>query len=83
MPRPRTQTERTKDRMPPVQDLETGADGSLTIYAEADPPTDPAQWANGLPAPKGQNLSLYVRAYWPKEEILNGKWSPPAVRPAV
>ena len=26
--------------------------------------------------------ALYVRAYWPKAEIMEGSWTPPAVRPA-
>jgi hypothetical protein len=31
-----------------------------------------------VPAPKGE-FSLYIRAYWPKAEILNDRWKPPAV----
>jgi hypothetical protein len=64
------------------KDLEHAADGSLTIYVQAEAPTDPKQRANWLPSPKAEDFSLYVRAYWPKEEILSGKWSPPAVEPA-
>jgi hypothetical protein len=60
------------------RDLKLAADGSLTIYVQADPPTDPAQRANWLPAPKG-DFSLYVRAYWPKSAITDGSWTPPAV----
>ena len=63
------------------RDLKLAADGSLTIYVQADPPTDPAQRANWLPAPKG-DFSLYVRAYWPKSAITDGSWTPPAVSPA-
>ena len=47
--------------------LKTAADGSLTIYVEAEAPTDPVQRANWLPAPKG-DFSLYVRAYWPQAQ---------------
>ena len=61
------------------KDLNFAADGSLTIYVQAEAPTDPAQRANWLPAPKG-DFSLYVRAYWPKAEIMEGSWTPPAVR---
>jgi hypothetical protein len=53
-------------------------DGSLTIYVQADPPPD-AQRANWLPAPKGADFSLFMRAYWPKTEIVDGSWTPPAV----
>lgn len=61
------------------RDLKTSSDGSLTIYVQADAPTDPVQRANWLPAPKG-NLSLYVRAYWPKPAVSDGSWTPPAVQ---
>ena len=50
----------------------------LTISLQADPPADPVQRANWLPAPKG-NFSLYVRAYWPKAAVTDGSWTPPAV----
>jgi hypothetical protein len=52
-------------------------DGSLDLYVQHDAPggTKDANW---LPAPAGIfNLSL--RMYWPKEEVVNGKWIPPAV----
>jgi hypothetical protein len=57
--------------------LKYAADGSLTIYVQADPPPQ-AQRANWLPAPSG-DFSLYVRAYWPKPPILDGSWTPPPV----
>lgn len=63
------------------KDLQRNSDGSLTIYVQATPPADPAQRANWLPAPKG-DFSLYVRAYWPKAAVLDGSWTPPAVRRA-
>jgi hypothetical protein len=59
--------------------LKLNAEGSLTIYVQAEEPTDPAQRANWLPTPRG-DFSLYVRAYWPKAEILDGSWTPPAVQ---
>jgi hypothetical protein len=58
------------------KDLKYAADGSLTIYVQANEPIDPVQRANWLPAPKG-DFSLYVRAYWPKPPILDGSWTPP------
>jgi len=54
--------------------LKLAADGSLTIYVQADAPTDPVQLANWLPAPNG-DFSLYVRAYWPKAAIMEGSWT--------
>ena len=45
--------------------LKHNPDGSLTIYVQADaPPAE--QRDNWLPAPKGGDFTLYVRAYWPK-----------------
>ncbi|HET9944403.1 MAG TPA: DUF1254 domain-containing protein [Actinomycetes bacterium] len=61
------------------KDLVLAADGSLTIYVQADEPTDPARRANWLPAPSG-DISLYVRAYWPTVETTQGTWTPPPVR---
>jgi len=63
------------------KDLVYNRDGSLTIYVQADPPPE-AQRANWLPAPKGADFSLFIRAYWPKVEITDGSWTPPAVLPA-
>lgn len=63
------------------KDLKLNADGSLTIYVQADEPKDAALRANWLPAPKG-DFSLYVRAYWPKPPITDGSWTPPAVNKA-
>jgi hypothetical protein len=60
------------------KDLKFARDGSLTIYVQAEAPTDPAQRANWLPAPKG-DFSLYIRAYWPKPGVSEGSWVPPAV----
>ncbi len=59
------------------QTLVTGRDGSLTIYVQSTPPEGDKK-ANWLPAPK-DNFVLYIRAYWPEEAILSGRWTPPAV----
>ncbi|WP_316150014.1 DUF1214 domain-containing protein [Cupriavidus sp. BIC8F] len=72
--RPRAPSAGTKNK-----DLKTAADRSVTIYVQVAEPTDPVQHANWLPAPKGEDFSLYVRAYWPEEAITSGKWTPPAV----
>lgn len=65
------------------KDLQTDADGTLTIYVQADAPSDPKHRANWLPTPQGGDFSLYIRAYWPGEEISSGQWTPPAVSAAV
>jgi hypothetical protein len=52
-------------------------DGSLTLYFQhTSPGTD--REPNWVPAPK-DDFSLYIRAYWPKTEILEEKWTPPSV----
>ncbi len=58
--------------------LKTNPDGSLTIHVQAEAPPEDQQ-ANWLPAPKGADFTLYVRAYWPKTPVVDGSWTPPAV----
>lgn len=58
--------------------LHLAPDGSLTIVVGGLRPDSPDGAANWLPAPEG-NFSLYLRAYWPDVQILDGSWSPPAV----
>jgi hypothetical protein len=60
------------------KDLSLAADGSMTIYISNEAPTDLAQKANWLPAPKG-DFSLYIRSYWPQAAITEGKWTPPQI----
>jgi hypothetical protein len=60
------------------KNLKRNADGSLTLYASAKSPGGEKE-TNWLPAPNG-HFSLYIRAYWGKEGILDGSWKPPAVR---
>ncbi|QKV51445.1 DUF1254 domain-containing protein [Comamonas antarctica] len=62
--------------------LKYNDDGSLTLYVQSDAPA-PDQESNWLPAPKTGAFSLYVRAYWPKAAIVDGSWTPPAVRPGA
>lgn len=59
--------------------LKHNSDGSLTVYVQADAPPA-AQRDNWLPAPKGGDFTLYVRAYWPKTALVDGTWTPPAVQ---
>jgi len=64
------------------KDLKTNPDGSLTIFIQADTPTDPTQRANWLPVPAGEEFSLYIRAYWPESAVMDGSWTPPPVEKA-
>jgi len=56
--------------------LKYADDGSLTVYVQSSPPPDRANW---LPSPEEGDFSLYVRAYWPEDAVLNGTWTPPPV----
>ena len=58
--------------------LAFGDDGSLTLTAGGAAPDDPALLANWLPAP-AEEFSLFLRAYWPDPDVLDGTWSPPEV----
>jgi hypothetical protein len=53
-------------------------DGSLDLRLQHDSPGQRAE-PNWLPAPAGP-FSLVLRVYWPKRELLDGTWTPPAVR---
>ncbi|WP_432103042.1 DUF1254 domain-containing protein [Streptomyces sp. bgisy091] len=60
------------------QDLHVDPDGTLTVTVAAARPADPQRAANWLPAPEGE-FSLFLRAYWPDDAVLDGTWAPPAV----
>jgi hypothetical protein len=63
---------------PMLPDLKRNADGSLTLYIQKDSPGKDKE-ANWLPAPDGDPY-LVMRLYWPREDALNGKWLPPALK---
>jgi hypothetical protein len=58
--------------------LAKNPDGSLTLYVGASSP-GAAKETNWLPAPHAR-FSLYIRAYWGKEPILDGSWKPPVIK---
>ena len=59
--------------------LKFNADGSLDLYIQHDAPRG-GRDANWLPAPEGK-FNLTFRLYWPRDEILSGRWTPPPVVP--
>ncbi len=59
-------------------DLKYNNDGSLTFYVSKKSPATDME-SNWLPAPDGE-FSLYLRAYWGKEAILDGSWIPPVIK---
>ena len=58
----------------------TNADGSLELYIQHDSPGADKE-ANWLPAPTG-SFNLTMRLYAPREVVLDGGWSPPAIQKA-
>jgi hypothetical protein len=61
--------------------LVRGADGSLTLYLQPDPPKDRRLRANWLPTPAGSEFTLNLRVYLGTAEVVDGRWAPPAVTP--
>ncbi|WP_449433436.1 DUF1254 domain-containing protein [Pseudomonas putida] len=60
------------------KDLKRNDDGSMTVYIG---PTSPGKGKenNWLPSPK-ESISLYIRAYWGEQSILDGSWKPPVIK---
>jgi hypothetical protein len=61
--------------------LATNADGSVDIYIQGTPPAK-EQEGNWLPAPKSGPFTVMLRVYWPKQEVIDGRWNPPGLRAA-
>jgi hypothetical protein len=62
---------------PMLPDMKTNPDGSITLYIQKDSPGADKE-SNWLPAPAGP-IYMVMRLYWPKPEVLDGAWKPPAV----
>lgn len=67
------------DRTPGLQ---RDADGGLTIHIGHARPADSRAAANWLPAPAGR-FYLCLRAYVPHEDMLDGRYQLPPLRPAA
>lgn len=59
--------------------LKFNDDGSFDIYIQNNAP-EKEKSQNWLPCPTG-SFNLLMRVYWPKEEMLKGEWTAPAVVP--
>jgi hypothetical protein len=57
--------------------MKPNSDGSLTLYFQNDSPGAQKE-SNWVPTPADE-FSLFIRAYWPKEAVLDGSWKPPVV----
>jgi hypothetical protein len=60
---------------PMLPNMKMDADGGLTLYIQHESPGKDLE-SNWLPAPNGP-FSSYLRIYWPKDEVLQGKWTAP------
>ena len=54
------------------------SEGSLDLYIRRE--MNGKEQANWLPAPKSGAFTMNMRLYWPKAEVVEGKWSPPLVK---
>jgi hypothetical protein len=58
--------------------LKYNADASLDLYLQHQSP-GPDKEANWLPAP-ADDFNVTLRLYWPKNNVLNGSWTPPPIQ---
>lgn len=59
--------------------LKYNSDKSLDLYIQHDDPGADKQ-SNWLPSPQSGALGLTMRLYWPKLQVLDGSWAPPAIQ---
>jgi len=59
--------------------LKFNPDGSLDLYVQATSPGADKE-SNWLPAPTGA-FTMNMRLYLPRPEAIDGRWSPPLIRP--
>ena len=67
----------------PRNKLKPNADGSVTLYLQAESPGKDKE-SNWLPAPKDEFI-LMMRLYWPREKppsLIDGSWKIPEVKEA-
>lgn len=63
-------------------DLKKDADGGLTLFIQSDSPGKDKE-SNWLPSTKTGSFLVIMRTYMPGPEIVEQKWAPPAVTPAL
>ena len=61
--------------------LKRNGDGSVDVYIQKDSPGNDKE-TNWLPAPGGP-FAVMLRLYWPKQDVLDRRWMPPAIAPAT
>lgn len=60
---------------PMLPSLKRDEDGGITLWIQNESPGSDKE-SNWLPAPKGA-FTAVLRLYWPKEEVISGKWKQP------
>ncbi len=63
---------------PMLPNFKKDSDGGLTLYFQNESPGKELE-SNWLPAPKGPFM-LVMRLYWPREAVLDGKWTAPPLK---
>jgi hypothetical protein len=56
------------------------SDGSVVVVVSRTRPTE--AHVNWLPSPTG-SFRLNMRLYWPRRQVLDGRWQPPPVQPVA
>lgn len=60
-------------------DLKYNYDGSLDLHIQHENPGKDKE-KNWLPCPAKGSLGITMRLYSPRQEVIDGRWAPPAVR---
>jgi hypothetical protein len=63
---------------PMTPQLKKNKDGTATLYIGNKSPGKDLE-SNWLPAPEGPFICV-LRLYWPKQEVLDGKWKVPVMK---
>lgn len=60
-------------------ELKFNEDGSLTLYIQRESPGKDKE-SNWLPTPQSGRFIPIMRSYWPKQQLLENRWSPPTMK---